>query len=92
MFDTKVHKMVHLGYDVARCAYVLCSLPHYKVSFSDHVTFNEADFPFKDHLRVDPAPFSLFDEQAGKEIRHSASGEAWVLIHPWTEGLVPLLV
>ena len=76
-FDTKVQKMVHLGYDVARCAYVLCSLPHYKVTFSAHVTFNEADFPFKDHLRVDPSPFSLVEEQSGKEIRHTASGEAW---------------
>ena len=73
-FDTKVQKMVHLSYDVA---YVLCSLPHYKVTFSAHVTFNEADFPFKDHLRVDPSPFSLVEEQSGKEIRHTASGEAW---------------
>ena len=32
-FDAKVQKMVHLGYDVARCAYVLCSLPHFKVYF-----------------------------------------------------------
>ena len=69
--------MVHLGYDVARCAYVLCSLPHFKISFSAHVTFNEADFPFRDQTRVDPAPFSLVEEHAGKEIRHVACGEAW---------------
>jgi hypothetical protein len=50
-------------------------LSHFNVSFSAHVTFNEADFPFKDH--PNPARFSLVDEQAGKEIRYVACGEAW---------------
>ena len=76
-FDAKVQKMVHLGYDVARSAYVLCSLPHFKILFSAHVTFNEADFPCRDQTRADSAPYSLLEEQAGKEIRHIASGEAW---------------
>ena len=50
-FDSKVTKVVHVGYDVARCAYILCSLPHYKVSYSAHVTFNEADFLFGRNTR-----------------------------------------
>ena len=76
-FDAKVTKLVHLGYDVARCSYILCSLPHFKISFSAHVTFNEDDFPFRGLSRADPVPFKLFEEQAGREFRHAASGEAW---------------
>ena len=56
---------------------MLCALPHFKISFSAHVTFNEADFPFREQCRVDPIPFSLFEEQAGQEFRHVASGESW---------------
>ena len=41
------------------------------------MTFNEADFPFRDHLKADPRPFSLFEEQAALELRHVASGESW---------------
>ena len=51
---------MHLGCDVARCAYIL-SLPHFKISFS----FNEADFPFRAQFRADPVPFRLFE--SGRE-------------------------
>ena len=44
-FDSKVERLIHLGYDVARSAYILCSLPHFNISYSAHVTFNEDDFP-----------------------------------------------
>ena len=59
-FDSKVTKMVHIGYDIARCAYILCLLPHFKITYSAHVTFNEADFPFRDLCKADPRPFNLF--------------------------------
>ena len=57
-FDSKVTRQVHLGYDVARSAYILCSLPHFKISYSAHVTFNEDDFPMRGSLNRTQ---SLFD-------------------------------
>ena len=42
-FDSKVTKTVHVGYDVARSAYIRCTLPHYKVTYSAHV----ARLPFE---------------------------------------------
>ena len=53
------------------CVHSLFS-PH-----SAHVTFNEADFPFRAQYQADPRPFNLFEEQAGQEFRHLASGESW---------------
>ena len=76
-FESKVSKTVHLGYDVARSAYILCSLPHFKIAYSAHVTFNEQDFPLKDHYKPDPQPYTLCEERASVPLRHSASGEAW---------------
>ena len=76
-FDPKVSKTVHLGYDVARGAYILCFLPHFKIAYSAHVTFNEQDFPLREHYKPDPQPFNLCEERASVPLRHSASGEAW---------------
>ena len=64
-FDSKVTRLVHLGYDVARSAYVLCALPHFNLSYSAHVTFNEEEFPMRDVYRADPNPSSLFEATAG---------------------------
>jgi hypothetical protein len=33
-FDSKVVRLVHLGYDVARSAFVLCALPHFKIQLT----------------------------------------------------------
>ena len=63
-FDSKVVRLVHLGYDVARSAYVLCALPHFNISYSAHVTFNEDEFPLRDTYQPDPMPASLFEEGA----------------------------
>jgi hypothetical protein len=84
-FDTKVQKMVHLGYDVARCAYVLCSLPHYKVTFSAHVTFNEADFPFKDHIGPTLLPLVWLKSNLARRSAIPPPVRRGDPTHPWRE-------
>ena len=69
-FDSKV-------YDVARSAYILCSLPHFKISYSAHVTFNEDDFPMRGQFKPDPEPFRLLEETPGPLLKHHTSGEVW---------------
>ena len=76
-FDSKVTRQVHLGYDVARSAYILCSLPHFKISYSAHVTFNEDDFPMRGQFKPDPEPFRLLEETPGPLLKHHTSGEVW---------------
>ena len=76
-FDSKVTRQVHLGYDVARSAYVLCSLPHFKISYSAHVTFNEEDFPMRGQFKPDPEPSRLLEENPGPLLKHHAGGEVW---------------
>jgi hypothetical protein len=64
-------------YDVARSAYILCTPPHYKVSYSAHVTFNEQDFPLRGQYKPDSQPFELCEERASVPIQYAASGEVW---------------
>ena len=71
----KVTKAIHGGYDVAGSAYILCTPPHYKVSYSAHVTFNEQDFPLRGQYKPDSQPFELCEERASVPIQYAASGE-----------------
>ena len=74
-FDSKVERLIHLGYDVARSAYILCSLPHFNISYSAHVTFNEDDFPLRQACQPDPVPSSLFEEGMGRVNQEVVGGD-----------------
>ena len=60
-FDSKVTKTVHVGYDVARSADIICTLPHYKVTY---------------YYKPDPQPFELCEERASVPIRLSGARTA----------------
>ena len=74
-FDSKAVRLIHLGYDVARSAYILCSLPHFKISYSAHVTFNEDDFPLRAAYQPDPLPSSLFEESHSRVNQEGVGGD-----------------
>ena len=80
-FDSKVVRLVHLGYDIARSAYILCALPHFKISYSAHVTFNEQEFPLRESYQPDSAPASMFEPAAGYLGQERVGGDWGRVLH-----------
>ena len=58
-----------------RSAYVLCALPHFNISYSAHVTFNEEEFPLRETYQPDSAPSSLFEPGTSRVGQESVGGD-----------------